>query len=85
MKRFLIGFLAALAAVMMAALQAGFAETLSLPAGLTAVEDEAFLGDESLETVVLRRASGPSAAKPSRAAAWPSATRSSPTAISWKR
>ena len=29
------------------------ADTLTLPADLTAVEDQAFFGDESLETVVL--------------------------------
>ena len=32
---------------------AALAETLTLPADLTAVEDQAFFGDESLETVVL--------------------------------
>ena len=32
---------------------AALADTLTLPADLTAVEDQAFFGDQSLETVVL--------------------------------
>ena len=51
-KNFL--FLITLLAVLFIALgTAALADTLTLPADLTAVEDQAFFGDESLETVVL--------------------------------
>ena len=49
--RMLLFLIVALGIIML--FHTSIAETLTLPADLTAVEDEAFFGDESLETVVL--------------------------------
>ena len=53
MKRFRIVFLLALAVALAGVCQVCFAETVTLPADLTSVEDGAFFGDGSLETVIL--------------------------------
>ena len=52
-KRWCVLLLVTLAFAVMALFQGSLAETVTLPEGLTAVEDEAFYGDESLEAVAL--------------------------------
>ena len=53
MKKTFLFLITLLAVFVLALGTAAIADTLTLPADLTAIEDQAFFGDESLETVVL--------------------------------
>lgn len=69
--------------LVLSTLVAAHAEILSLPSSLSIIEEEAFYGDESLDTVVL-----PEGVKEIKAGAFAGSSVSSinlPTTVSWGR